>query len=326
MKKKLFAISLIILMMIGLVGCGKSDNPNAGSSQASKYPAKAINLIVPFNTGGGADLAARAFASIAPKYLGQSVIVIQKPGAAGTVAHTSLKNERPDGYTLIITGNSPSTVAPFLEKVQYDPINDFEFAGRFTNLHNVLVVKQDAPWNTIEEFIAYAKANPGKVKVGTSGANSMDDLMVRMLNKSLNIELVPVPFDSTSEAVMAVLGGHITAASGSTSTCLPQVQNGSLKPLAITSDTRDPSYKDVPTLIERGINLSLNNSIGIAAPKGTPKEIIEVLEKAIKQTVEDEGYKAVAAKFGLTVDYLNGSDFKATTQTEGEKVKGIIAK
>lgn len=318
MKKHIFVSVIIVAMMVGLIG--------VGGAQAQKYPTKPITLTCPFNPGGGADLTARAFASSAPKHLGQSVIVVNKAGASGSVAHTAFRNEKPDGHTLIITGNSPSTVFPYLEKVTYDPVNDFEFLGRLTNLINVLVVKKDAPWNNFSEFLAYAKANPGKLKIGTSGANSLDDLMLRMMNQELGIELVGIGFEAASEGNIATMGGHIHGNLCGALSTLPLIANGNLKAIVGTSDARDPSLKDVPTLIDLGINLSLNNSIGIAAPKGTPKEICDFLEKAIKETFDDPGYKAIASKLGLTPDYLNGADFKKLTAAEGAKVKKIVGK
>lgn len=320
MKKSWLIFFAVALSMCGIAQWGSPDPAGA------KYPEKPIMLVCPFNPGGGADLTARAFASTAPKYLGQSIVVVNKAGASGSVAHNAFLNEKPDGYTLIITGNSPSTVFPVIEKVKYDPVDDFEFLGRLTNLHNVIVVKKDAPWNTIQEFVAYAKKNPGKLKVGTSGANSLDDLFIRMMNQELGIELVGVGFEASSEGNMAVLGGHIHANNCAVLTPLPLIKSGSMKALVITSDSRDPSLPDIPTLIELGINLSLNNSIGIAAPKGTPKEIRDFLEDAIKKTFDDPGYKGISKKLGLTPDYLNGEDFKKVTAAEVAKVKKIVGK
>ncbi len=208
----------------------------------------------------------------------------------------------------------------------YDPVNDFTFLGRLTNLLNVLVVKKDSPHKTFNDFLAYAKANPGKLKIGTSGANSLDDLMLRMMNQELGIELVGIGFEASSEGNFAVMGGHIDGNLCAALSTLPLIANGNLRALVNTSDTRDPSLKDVPTLIELGYKLSLNNSIGIGAPKGTPKAVADFLENAIKQTVVDPGYKAMAAKLGLTPDYLNGADFKKVTAAEGEKVKKIVGK
>ncbi len=320
MKKNLFVSAVIVVMLISFVGMG------GAAAKPSKFPSKAITLICPFNPGGGADLTARAFAGTAPKYLGQSVIVMNKAGASGSVAHSAFKNEKPDGHTLIITGNSPSTVVPYLEKVTYDPVNDFIFLGRLTNLLNVLVVKKDSPHKTFSEFLAYAKANPGKLKIGTSGANSLDDLMLRMMNQELGIELVGIGFEASSEGNFAAMGGHIDGNLCAALSTLPLIANGNLRALVNTSETRDPSLKDVPTLIELGYKLSLNNSIGIGAPKGTPKAATDFLENAIKETVADPGYKAMASKLGLTPDYLNGADFKKVTAAEGEKVKKVVGK
>lgn len=325
MKKNLLALLLIVSLMVTIVGCGKSETPETPAEEAN-YPSKPITLICPFNPGGGADLSARAFTSVASKYLnGQAVIVENKAGASGSVAHTAFKqNAEPDGYTLIITGNSPSTVFPYLEKVDYDPVNDFEFIGRTTNMHNVIVVAKDAPWKDANELFEYAKAHPGEIKVGTSGANSLDDLMVTMMNQELGIELVPVGFEASSEGNAAVLGGHIQVNNCAVLSALPLIQSGTMRALAVTSDSRDPSIKDVPTLIEMGYNISLNNSIGIAAPKGTPAEVIAFLEDALKKTVEDPAYIAIAGKLGITLDYLNGADFKDVTAGEGAKVKKIV--
>lgn len=319
MKKKIFVFAIVVAMLVGFAGLGTAQ-------AAQKFPSKPITLICPFNPGGGADLTARAFASTAPKFLGQSVIVINKAGATGTVAHNAFLKEKPDGHTLIITGNSPSTVVPQLEKVNYDPVEDFAFLGRLTNLINVVVVKKDAPWNNFKEFVAYAKANPGKLKVATSGANSLDDLVLRMMNQELGIDMVPIAFESGSEGNVAVMGGHVQANCVGALSTLPLIANGNLKAIFGTSDARDPSLKDVPTLIEQGVDISLNNSIGIAAPKKTPKEIVAFLEKAIKQTFDDPGYKGVANKMGITPDYLNGADFKKVTAAEVAKVKKIVGK
>ena len=305
--------------MFGMVGSDEAQ------SAPPNYPNRSITLVCPWSPGGGADVQSRAFATIAPKYFGQSVIVVNKPGASGSVAHTAFKNEKPDGYTLIITGNSPSTIVPNLQSVTYDPVNDLEFIGRITNMYNVIVVKQNARWKTINEFFDYAKANPGKLRVGTSGANSLDDLMLRRMNQELGIQLVAVGFGSSGEANVAVMGGHIDANFCGVLSTIPLIRSGELRALAITRATRDPDMKDVPTFIERGMDIALNNSIGIAAPKGTPKEIVAFLEDAFKKTIEDPDFRASATKLGLIVSYLNGADFKKVTADELAKVKKVVS-
>ena len=321
MKRK-FLVLLAIFTAFGVFDLGK----NSANAAARKYPVKAINLIVPNNPGGGSDTAARAIASIAPKYLGQSMIVVNKPGASGATAHTDIAKAKPDGYTLIITGNSPSTVVPYLGKVNYDPLNDFEFILRITNLRNCIGVAASSPFNSIEDFFAYAKANPGKIKIGNSGANGIDDLVIRMINKKAGIETVQIPFDSSAEIITAVMGGHIAAFSGSVTSILPMVQNNTMKILAITADERDRVFPSIPTLREmKGFDVSLNNQIGIGAPKGTPKEVISFLHDAFKKSMEDEGFKAFAKKLNFSVDYLNGADFKKAIQVDSGKVKAIVA-
>ncbi|MEW6671952.1 MAG: tripartite tricarboxylate transporter substrate binding protein [Thermodesulfobacteriota bacterium] len=311
---------IIIFLMVSMIGW-------AGAQQApANYPKRPITVIVPWSPGGGADTQSRAFAVVAPKYFKQPLVIVNKPGASGSVAHTAFRNEKPDGYTLIITGNSPSTIVPNLETVTYDPVNDFEFIGRITNMHNVLVVKKDAPWKTVKEFFDNAKANPGKVRVGTSGANSLDDLMLRRMNQELGIELVGVGFGSSSEGNVAVLGGHIDANFCGALSPVPLISSGEMRALAFTKETRDPAFPDVPTFIELGMDIAVNNSIGLAAPKGTPKEITAFLEDAFKKTIEDPEFQASASKLKLIVSYLNGADFKKVTAGEVAKVRKIVGK
>jgi tripartite-type tricarboxylate transporter receptor subunit TctC len=319
MKKPLLVLFTLI------ASCSLIAFGGAARAAAPQYPTKPVNLIVPNSPGGGSDTAARALASIAPKYLGQSLIVINKPGGSGSTAHSEIAKAKPDGYTLLITGNSPSTVVPYLGKVNYDPLNDFEFIIRITNLRNSLGVAGNSQFKTVEEFFAYAKANPGKIKIGNSGANGIDDLVIRMMNAKVGMQTVQVPFDSSAEIIAAVMGGHIAAYSGSVTSILPMVQNKTMRILAITADERDPVFPDIQTLKEKGMDVSLNNQIGVGAPKGTPKEIIAFLHDAFKKSLDDEGFRAFAKRLNFSIDYLNPADFKQAVEADSNKVKAIIA-
>lgn len=317
MKKQLLGLISLVL------SCGFAAD--VATAAAAKYPTKPVNLIVPFGPGGGADTPARVLAGVAPKYLGQSIIVINKPGASGSTAHSEVAKARPDGYTLIITGNSPSTVVPYLGKTSYDPLNDFEFVIRLTNLRNCLGVSANSQFKTAEEFFAFGRANPNKIKIGNSGANGVDDLVIRLMNKAAGMQTVQVPFDSAAEIIAAVMGNHIAAYSGSVTAILPMVQNKTMKILGITADDRDPAFPDIPTLKEKGMDVSLNNMIGIGAPKGTPKEVVARLHDAFKKSMEDEGFKAMAKRLSFSIDYLNGADFKKAIEADSNKVKAAIA-
>lgn len=320
--KRIFLVLSVISMLTAIAGFGQ----NLANAASSKYPTRAINLIVPWSPGGGADLSARAIASIAPKYLGQSLIVVQKPGAAGATAHAEMAKMKKDGYNLIITGNSPSTVVPHLGKVNYDAVNDFEFIIRITNLRNCFAVPADSPIKSIAELIAYAKANPKKVKFAISGAMGIGDLTVRMFNKVTGVDTVQVPFQSSGESVVAVMGGHTNAYSGAVTAVATAVQNKNLRILAITADIRDPSFPDIPTLKDLGFDVSLNNQIGIGAPKGTPKAVLDFLHNAFKQSMDDPGFKAMSQKLEFSIDYLNGADFRKSIIADSEQVKAILGK
>jgi tripartite-type tricarboxylate transporter receptor subunit TctC len=317
--KKVGFVLIVGSLVLGMVGWGAAQS-------APKFPTKALTLICPASPGGNSDATVRILALTAPKFLGQSVLVVTKAGAAGSIAHAAFKDERPDGYALIFAGGGALTVYPYLNKVTYDPVNDFEFIARMTKLANVVVVGKNAKWRTMTEFIDFARANPGKMKVGTSGPNSGDELMLRRMNQKLGIKLVPVGFGSSGEGNLAIMGGHVDAGFAGIVGARPLIDNGSLRALAIDADKRDPVLKDVPTFAELKITGTLNtSSIGIAAPKGTPKEIVTFLEDAFKKTVEDPVTIALGQRMGLVFAFQNGADFKKSIADEGEQVKELLA-
>ncbi|MBP1930847.1 tripartite tricarboxylate transporter substrate binding protein [Ammoniphilus resinae] len=340
-KKAGFVMSLVLASMMAIVGCSTQNTSNQSTTTAATPPKEApapvetapkdtfpngpVNLIVPFGPGGSADLAARAIAATVPKYLGQAVIVVNKPGASGEVAHTDFLKEKPDGYNMIISGNSPSTVVPNVRQVKYDPFTDFEFLVRITNSRDAVFVNSQKEWNTMEELIEHARANPGKVQLGTSGTGGIDEFIIRSINRAEGVEIVPMPFNSGGEAQIAAVGGHVDGFVSSVVSGKPALDSGQLKILAVNADTRDPNVPDVLTLKEQGIEAALNNNIAIAVPKGTPKEIKDKLISALKQTIEDESFISMAKKLNMTIDYLEGDEVKNKVKEDYDLVKEVLA-
>jgi tripartite-type tricarboxylate transporter receptor subunit TctC len=274
----------------------------------AEYPSKPINMLVGYPPGGLSDLTARAVASGAEKVLKQPVIVVNKPGASASLAMALLANAKPDGYTL---GNIPSTatvIMPFVEKVSYDPLKDFTPIINQFNYAAALVVRADAPWKNFSEFIQYAKKNPNTVKYGTYGAYGTTTLAMEALGKKLGLQWDTVPFKSDAEAVVGLLGGHITAAA-SASMYAPQVRAGLLKILVMMSQKRSPEFPDAPTFKELGFNIVAEGFVGVGGPKGLPPAIVIKLENAFTEALKDKGYLELIKKLALVEDYKNSKEF-----------------
>jgi len=240
------------------------------------------------------------------------------------VGHTYFITTAPlDGHTIITYGNSGTTVVPFVQQVAYDPLVDEEPVGRLMNQRNVLVVKADAPVNTFDDFMRYARTN--RVFASTSGVNGIDDLTARMMNMRYNTNIVPVAYDSGSEAILAVLSGETFASIGTLNAALAQVQAGGIKILALLSDEPDPKFPQYRTAIQLGYNVSLNNSIGFAVRAGTNPAIKKILEDFVMALPNDPEYVAAMDLIGLPVDPLTGEEFRRVTIAEIEKVKAILA-
>ncbi len=298
--------------------------PTTAQTGLGDYPNKPVTLIVPWGAGGGADTTARVFASVAGSYLGQPLVPVLKPGASGTVGHADYLKEKPDGYTLIITANSPIVTVPSFREVPYDPLEDFTFIGRLTNLRNVVVISATKDYKTLDEFIAFAKANPDTITVGHSGAQGIGEMTVLLMELELGIELVDVPFTTAGEAVIAAAGGHIDAASSSITGAKVQIEEGNLIPIAMTSFDRDPFFPDVPTFLELGYEVAIDNQIAIGTLKDTPQEIVDFLSEVIRQTLEDESYINLSNRMGMTVDYLNSEDLVASIKTSINAVERVV--
>ena len=253
-KIVMFYLSLIIFLSLGQIAW-------------AQYPTKPITLIVCFAPGGTTDITARPLAEAASTFLGQPIIVVNKPGAGGAVALASLKRENPDGYTL---GTIPGSaiLIQHLRKVSYDAKKDFTPIIKFSETYAGVVVRADSPWKTFEDLLNYAKVNPGKIKYSTSGAGGFHHLVMERLGIQEKIKWVHMPFQGDHPAITAVLGGHadVMACSGFGT----YVDAGQMKILSTYMPKRNPKYKDVPTWIELGYIISASSFVGIIGPKGTP--------------------------------------------------------
>jgi len=299
--KRVLIIGGILLGFI-IVMCAAGDPCTA----EEKFPAKPITFLVGFAPGGGGDSTSRGMTEPASKILGQPVVVQNRPGGGGAVALGELKNAQPDGYTigLMTTG---AIVSPHMRKVAYHPVDDFEAILQTNDVVYGLVVRTDSPYKTLKDLIDYAQANPNKLKYSTSGAGTSQHLVMVQLGDLLNVKWTHVPFGSGVEAVSALLGGHVDFESGAPE-WKSYVASGRLRLLATFGERRIESYRDVPTLIELGHNITAPNICCVVGPKGIPKDRMKILHDAFYKATEDPGFRKVSDTFDQTIVYKNSYD------------------
>ena len=306
--------------MVLLAGAALSIAP----VQAASYPTKQIELVVPYAAGGGTDLVARAFADAAKNHLPVSIGVINKPGGGGAIGLSEIAAARPNGYKIGL-GTVELTTLPSLGMVRFKT-SDFKPIARLNADPAAITVRADAPWNSYEEFMTYAKANPGKVRMGNSGAGSIWHLGAATVEDKVGVKFNHVPYGGAAPAVTALLGGAIEAVAVSPAEVGAQVASGKLKILGVMSDKREKAFPEVKTFKEQGYDISIGTWRGLGVPKGTPEPVVKILHDAFKKAMEDPGFIAQADKLGLGLGYLSAADFTKFMDTEFANYAKLVDK
>src|ERR1044071_4801591 len=295
----------------------------AGVAQAQQFPTRPATLIVPWPAGGSTDIGMRALASATEKHLGQSIVIENKPGAAGTIGPANMAaSARPDGYTV---AQLPITVfrIPFIQKTSFDPTKDFTYIVHVTGYTFGVVVKADAPWKTFNELIEYARANPGKLNYGTPGAGTSLHITMEQIAKMKGIKWTQVPFKGVADSMNALLGGHIDVTSDSTGWA-GAVNAGSARLLVTWGAARTKNWPDVPILKEVGIDLISNSPFGIGGPKGMDPAVVKILHDAFKKGMEEQSYRDTIAKLDMEPYYLSTADYHAYAMQQITEQKQLI--
>ena len=291
-------VLLVILLSMALLVMVR------GEALADTFPSKPINLWVAWGAGSGTDISQRAIANIASKALKEPILVSNVTGGGGTLVLGRLKAEKPDGYTIANTSSATLGRIPHLQPVPYnaqDPLKDFIPIMSYSYYLYGLAVKSDSPWKTFEEFITYAKANPGKVRYSTSGVGTGQHLAMEYLGMREKIKWTHVPFATSPQTVAAVMGGHVEATS-QTPEWKENVDAGSMRLLICWNDKRMPFYPNVPTLKEKGYDFSVQAIILVYAPANTPKEVVATLSKAFRQASETGEVKEILKRLSYPHD------------------------
>jgi tripartite-type tricarboxylate transporter receptor subunit TctC len=288
------------------------------AAQAQECPdEKPITIVVPFLPGAGNDLLGRLVAEHLTPRLGQQVIVENRSGAGSMIGLDSVAKAAPDGYTLLWSPSDGMTILPAVRATMpYTVPDDFEPLARIVQLGFVIAVHPDVPADTIEDLIAYAKANPGRVRYGSSGVGGAPHMGSVLFASEAGIEMTHVPYAGLSAAIADLIGGHIEMVWITPPTARPHRDAGTVKVIGQTGEDRHFLYPDVPTLKESGIDLTLGVFYGMFAPAGTPEPILERLRVEIADVLEDAAVKARFDELGYTVAYLPGEAFEELVVNE----------
>jgi len=277
-----------------LIACAILPGLNVSMAAEPNYPTKPVELSVGVEPGGGIDLSARMIAERIKPHLGQEMVVVNKPGAGGRVALTFLSKAKPDGYSLTSVGDPAIVLIPHLEKVMYDPIDDFTSVIQYGSFNIGYSVLADSPFQSIKDLIAFARANPEKLTVCSMAVDSPGSIGFQAMALHEGVKVKIVPFSGSGPAISAVLGGHVTVAGTSLSSQMPHIKAKKFRLLAVMGDERDPAYPETPTLKELGYPIVLESWYYIYGPKNMEKPVVKKLEEAFRKVIDSPEFTKFA--------------------------------
>jgi tripartite-type tricarboxylate transporter receptor subunit TctC len=300
----------------------------SASAQQTSYPTRPITFVLASGAGSVTDNSARFVAKVLSEKIGQPVVIDNKPGAAGIVGAELVKQAKPDGYTMLYANQGQIATFPFLyKKLPYDPMTAFVPVHGFGDSSLLMMVNASAPYKTIEDFIAYAKNNPGKLNFGSSGTGTATHLLGEMFQMATGTSMLHVPYKLNSNLYADLLSGTVDVIFDYTVVMRPLIEAGKLRALAISRADRLKTFPDVPTFKERGVDIELTAWASIAMPAGTPPEIVDKMSAAMAETMRDPA----------VVKYFEDNDFgnlghigpqklKEFYVSESEKFKKVVEK
>jgi tripartite-type tricarboxylate transporter receptor subunit TctC len=293
-------IALLVLLALAARPC------------SAEYPDRPLTMVAGFPAGGLVDIVARVVADgMKPRYP-RGVVVVNKPGAGGAVAVEQLVQAQPDGYTIVLTPLSSLVIGPQINpKLNYHTPDDYDPIINLVAYYPLLVVKEDAPWKTIQEFVADAKANPGKMRVGTPGEGTSSHLNLEEFMSKTGAKMTHIPYAGWGQSSPALLGDHIEAVVAQPGEALPLVEGKRMRALVFFQEKRHPAFPETPTAKESGWDVANGVWYLLAAPKGTPAAIEKQIHDAAKAVTDDPAFAKTMEARGVAVDYRPGSKLRA---------------
>ncbi len=313
------------LALSGLVLAAPAPAQTAGTAPA--WPIHPITMVVPFPPGGLADIVARPVAEALGRELGQPVVVENRAGAGGGIGMGYVAKAKPDGYTILMALSSYSVIPEadaLLARSPMYALNDLRPVARFTADPTVLVVRADAPWKTVQQFVDDARKRPGAINYGSSGNYGTMHVPMEMLAQTANVKLTHVPFTGAGPAVLALLGGQIEAVSSGPATVLQYIKAGKLRALAHWGTGPLVSLPDVPALKDNGFATDYAQWSGLFIPRGVPEPVAQRLRLAAQKVAQDAKVKEVIQNAGSPVLYLDMPEFEKYVQADAKRMADVV--
>ena len=318
MKPRLNLVRLFALGMTGLTWAGIND------AAALDYPTRPVRWVVGYPAGGSTDIVARLVGQYLSEKLGQQFIVENKPGAGNNIATEAVINAPPDGYTLLFVNPANGINASLYKKLSFNFVRDIAPVAGITRVPNVMEVNPNVPAKTVAEFIAYAKANPNKVNMASSGNGTSVHLSGELFMAMTGVKLTHVPYRGSAPALTDMIAGQVQVLFDNLPSSIHHVTGGKLRALAVTTEQRSPVLPDVPTVAETVPGYEASAWFGMGAPKGTPPEVIAVLNKTINEALADPNIKARLAEMGGMHMGGTPAEFGKIIVDETEKWRKVV--
>lgn len=321
MKKRVVVGGLVLLLAAAMSGLD-----SAPSAAGAAFPRKPVTMIVNFPAGSAPDVTGRKLANEAKPFLSQPIVVVNRAGGTGTIGATEVVKASPDGHTIGISPVAPMMVQPHLNVLAYKGPESYQPIIKLVYFPNVISVKADAPWKTIQELLDHIRANPEKIRVGMGGIGSIPHMNLELLKERAQLSITLVPFQGDAESFPALLGGHVEAMAGTPSGAIGHVKAGRVRILATFEDRRNPLYPDAPTFKEIGYDISLTAYQFIFAPKGIPVLSMRTLHDALKRAMDTDAFKKFAADTGMVIDYKGPAELRQELERDFKAFGDLVDK
>ncbi len=306
------------LGLIGLVALA------AGAAQAQNYPTKPVKWIVPYTPAGTTDILARVVGQALSEELGQQFVIENRPGAGNNLGTEAAINSPPDGYTILLMNPAHGINATLYKKLNFNVINDIAPVGGITRVPNVMEVNPNFPAKTVQEFIDYAKKNPGKINMASSGNGTSVHMSGEMFMAMTGIKMTHVPYKGAGPALIDLIAGTTDVLFDNLPSSIEHIRGGKLRAIAVTTDKPSPFLPGVPTVGETVKGYEASAWFGVGAPKGTPPEVIATLNKALNKVLATDKMKEALAKLGGEPMIVTPAQFGDVMKSETEKWKKIV--
>lgn len=313
---KFWGVAIVVCMAFAVM-------PINGISAQEKFPTKPITIVVPWAAGGGQDSSSRAIAPQVSKILGQPLVIVNKPGAASATGHIFVQEAAPDGYTIVQT-STPLITLQYWQPSAGVSFRKFEPIVLFSYNPATLFVKSDAPWNTLKEFVDYAKANPGKVRIANSTHGGIWHFTGIALAKEAGLKITHVSTKGSAADATMVMGGQVEGMIGGPGDVLHLVKGGKLKIIATAEAERSKALPNVPTFKESGFNVVAFSYYSWLGPKGVSQERVKILYEAVKKAAETKEYRDFCENQGVTISVMGPQEFAKFLEAQDVKYKKFI--